>query len=318
VAKWNGTAWVCAPDTGTSDWSGITGIPAGFADGIDNDTDTNTDTLAALSCAAGEIAAFNGSAWVCSPDLASLQAAVATLQSQVSTLQAENAALQDKLQYVTVNGTDMYVTGANLHVRSGSGATNGTINGLGNLVIGYNESRGPDDDRAGSHNLVVGSEQNFSSYGGLVAGFHNSLLAAYASVSGGQYNMASGSYASITGGQYNKASGNSSMVAGGGSTISTYGNHAYSDRSAILGGIYNITGIPSGGNHDTGHTSTVTGGDTNKAEGIKSTVNGGKLNTASGDISAVSGGYNNTAGAAYSTVSGGNGITESTSSGHSP
>ena len=43
-------------------------------------------------------------------------------------------------------------------------------NGLGNLVIGYNELRGAGDDRSGSHNLVIGSRNNYSSHGGLVGG----------------------------------------------------------------------------------------------------------------------------------------------------
>jgi hypothetical protein len=44
------------------------------------------------------------------------------------------------------------------------------VNGLGNVVIGYNEPRGAGDDRSGSHNLVIGSQNNFSSYGGFMAG----------------------------------------------------------------------------------------------------------------------------------------------------
>ncbi len=43
-------------------WSGLTGVPAGFADGADG------DTLAALSCSGGQIAEWNGSAWVCGDD----------------------------------------------------------------------------------------------------------------------------------------------------------------------------------------------------------------------------------------------------------
>ena len=34
--------------------------------------------------------------------------------------------------------------------------------GLGNLVIGYNEDSG-DDDRSGSHNLIVGGYHSYSS-----------------------------------------------------------------------------------------------------------------------------------------------------------
>ena len=56
----------------------------------------------------------------------------------------------------------------------------GPVNGLGNVVIGYNELRGAGDDRSGSHNLVFGSRNNYSSYGGLrrraAGGNHDALL----------------------------------------------------------------------------------------------------------------------------------------------
>src|SRR3974390_1354566 len=61
-------------------------------------------------------------------------AAIRTLQSQ---LQAQQGTLDridntvrehaGKLQFVTVEGTEMYITGANLNIRDGSGATSGTI-----------------------------------------------------------------------------------------------------------------------------------------------------------------------------------------------
>ncbi len=43
-------------------WSGLTGLPAGFADDIDN------DTMASLSCGDDQIARWDGSAWVCAED----------------------------------------------------------------------------------------------------------------------------------------------------------------------------------------------------------------------------------------------------------
>ena len=41
------------------------------------------------------------------------------------------------------------------------------------------------DVRTGSHNLVLGDENNYSSYGGQVAGSDNTISNGYASVSGG-------------------------------------------------------------------------------------------------------------------------------------
>ncbi|HYN89411.1 MAG TPA: hypothetical protein VER55_12820, partial [Ardenticatenaceae bacterium] len=64
-------------------WGGLAGVPAGFADGVDNDTTYSAGTGLALEgtvlrlagsyrlpqgCAAGRIARWDGSAWVCAQD----------------------------------------------------------------------------------------------------------------------------------------------------------------------------------------------------------------------------------------------------------
>jgi hypothetical protein len=111
-------------------------------------------------------------------------------------------------------GNDVIFEGCNIHIRSGAGATAAAINGLGNLIIGYNEAD-PGEVRTGSHNLIVGSRHTYSSYGGLVAGLNNAVTGAHASVSGGQVNTASGNQASVTGGLFNTASGEHGSVTGG-------------------------------------------------------------------------------------------------------
>ncbi len=185
---------------------------------------------------------------------------------------------------------DVYFEGCNVHVRSGSGTTAGfiipptstspgdipTVNGLGNLIIGYNEfSGGPagfllgTEDRTGSHNLVVGPEHSYSSYGGLVAGVNNRvgdkadelllgfplLLGPYSTVTGGRDNHASGLAASVSGGRDNAATNESSSVSGG------FQNLATGDRSAVGGGWNNAaTGsrtTVSGGAHRTAADTTV-------------------------------------------------------------
>jgi hypothetical protein len=97
-------------------------------------------------------------------------AQIAQLQVLVAGLTSRVEALEAKLAHVSVSGNDIVVSGANLYVNDGSGSTDGPVNGLGNVVIGYNELRGAGDDRSGSHNLVVGSRNNYSSYGGFVGG----------------------------------------------------------------------------------------------------------------------------------------------------
>ena len=102
------------------------------------------------------------------------------------------AALESKLVQVTRVGTNLIITGANLHLRNGLNNTS-TKNGLGNLIVGYNEPRssGP-NTRTGSHKVVIGREHNFSSFGGVVIGRLNTISAAFASVTGGKNNTASG------------------------------------------------------------------------------------------------------------------------------
>ena len=125
-----------------------------------------------------------------------------------------------------VNGQDtIRFSGVNVQIVDGSGTTGDDVNGLGNLIVGYNELRGvgEDNNRTGSHNIVVGSRHNYSSYGGLVAGLWNSISGNYASVSGGVYNEASNEAASVSGGDTNTASGTAASVSGGNGHIAAGG-----------------------------------------------------------------------------------------------
>ena len=140
--------------------------------------------------------------------------------SYVAALEARIAALEALLAGVTRAGDDITFSGSNVHIVSGSGATDGAVNGRGNLIVGYNESRGATDDRTGSHNIVVGSHHNYSSFGGLVAGRWNTISGDYASVSGGTESEASGSSSSVSGGHANMAIGTRSSVSGGPSIMS--------------------------------------------------------------------------------------------------
>ncbi|MFO0891207.1 MAG: hypothetical protein U0790_18945 [Isosphaeraceae bacterium] len=121
-----------------------------------------------------------------------------------------------------------------------------STSGLGNLTVGYNATRDDDSDaRTGSHNLILGDYNNYTSYGGLVAGYFNTISGFYCSVSGGAGNTASGNWSSVSGGVDNTASGNWSSVSGG--DLNT-ASHIY---SSVSGG---------GGNKATGIASSVSGG----------------------------------------------------------
>jgi hypothetical protein len=243
-----------------------------------------------------------------SHQVAALQQQVAMLQTalnnETAARQASDAALQNqvtplatKLEKVSIQQIDgcysIVIDGANLHLRNGLGATNGNpaypfaigpvltqTNGLGNLIIGYNELRNAADDRSGSHNLVIGLKQNFSSFGGLVAGRDNNVTAPFAAVSGGERNLASGLAASVSGGGGNTASGGHASVSGG------------SDNTAS-GGIASVSG--GDGNTASGFQASVSGGSENTASGEASSVGGGAGNTASGPSASVSGGGDHTA-----------------------
>ena len=110
------------------------------------------------------------------------------------------------------------VSGANLQVVNGEGKT-ASANGEGNLVIGYDENpgtkRGKPGLQTGSHDLILGEEQEFTTYGGILAGYWNTITGPFASVTGGASNSATGQWASISGGGGNTASGQTSSVSGG-------------------------------------------------------------------------------------------------------
>jgi hypothetical protein len=175
--------------------------------------------------------------------------------------------LEYKLQYVTGGENEVVITGANLRIVNGLGATD-TANGLGNLVVGYTEPRSvAPNDRSGSHNVVVGRQHNFSRFGGVVVGDHNEISGDFSSVSGGGFNTASSYVSSVCGGNSNTASGFSSSVSGG------IVNTASSAYASVSGGFRNTA---------SGDHASVSGGDTNTASGFASSVSGGTNRTAPG------------------------------------
>lgn len=184
--------------------------------------------------------------------------------AQGKSLAARVAALEAKLACVTASGTDVWFAGCNVHILNGTGVT-GTTNSLGNLIIGYNEDTGTTVVRTGSHNLVIGPEHGYSSYGGLVAGLGNTVSGPHASVSGGRDNLASGPSASVSGGGGNVATGNWASVSGG------VNNGASGQAASVSGGADNLA---------SGETASVSGGFANEASGARASVSGGNGGTA--------------------------------------
>lgn len=156
----------------------------------------------------------------------------------VEDLQDEVAALQTLLACFSRSGDEVYITGCNLNLRDGSGGTHDGPNGLGNLILGYDEVAGidPTPFRTGSHDLVLGQGQAYPSFGGLLAGRRNTVPSTYGSIAGGEHgfadaaeaailggmgNIASTWWNAIGGGEENAASGQFSWVSGGQSCTSS-------------------------------------------------------------------------------------------------
>lgn len=239
-------------------------------------------------------------------------------------------------------GPHWIFSGCNVHVRAKNLATDAPPNGLGNLIVGYNEGRCrsldadlPSDDpgnqfgfpqacltdgecgegkfcdftgRGGSHNLVVGHQHSYPSVGGILGGRQNLARGPHATVSGGDHNLASGDFASIAGGSLNHAAGTGAHVSGG------VRNVASGERSVVVGGgglgpvlIEGPEDSVDCPNRADSLYSVVVGGCGNEAGTRNTVVLGGHGNKANGTFSAVTGGSFNrtTIEATASVVSGG-------------
>ena len=232
--------------------------------------------------------------------IVSLEATIVSLQNTVNSLNSRLIAVEDNtvleldglLQYSLYKGyPTAEFTSVNLQVNSGIGTTDGLVNGLGNIIIGYNEnavvprafcSNGQYTDSVncigngflwganvfrGSHNLVMGKGNSYDDFSSVINGFKNIANGNYASILTGTNNLVSGFYATVTGGFENKATGEGSSVSGGAF------NQATGQYSSVTGGRAGIAN---------GQHSSISGGDSNTALGTSSVVSGGRLRTVNG------------------------------------
>jgi hypothetical protein len=221
--------------------------------------------------------------------LAELEAAVTCLQAQVETLRSQINVLQaspaNRLgPYLSVDtdpnpgkhmkGPTITFKGVNINIVNGLNQTR-SANGLGNLIIEYNEEPlGPVylplevDGRGGSHCLVVGQGHTF---GG-----------------SGSFGVTSGC---VVFGEYNRVVGNAESVLGG-----TENSAAYGSANSVAGGF---------NNQSTGVDCNILGGASNVATGFESTVSGGYWNSSNVDFSSILGGEYNIENSYYSTILGG-------------
>lgn len=120
--------------------------------------------------------------------------------------------------YVLVDTANHHVkfTGANVYVQSGSGATDGAVNGLGNLIVGYDEANTwKTSDKSGSHNLIIGTGNNYSSWGSAIFGTENESTAPVSAVLGGDRNTVAYEGAVIVTGYQNEANAAYSAILNG-------------------------------------------------------------------------------------------------------
>lgn len=154
-------------------------------------------------------------------DISTLKAQVTALESlttqqanQIKTLETALQSATNKTKFVTVSGTDMMIRGANVYIQNGA-TVNTPANGLGNLILGYNASRGDKmDTRTGSHFLVMGNENDYLGNGGMVGGEHNRASGGSVILTG-NHNVADGMESVILTGGLNEAHGTYSLVGGG-------------------------------------------------------------------------------------------------------
>ena len=191
VLKWGSLKWACAADDNdnTAVEAAVAGHETRIVDLEKAVADLQTGLTSALA-AIGELQA----------DLASANLKIGGLTADLAAVQANSVLALDSLLTLDTAGAHPTARFAGVNVQVTNGAAQTTVNGTGNLIVGFNEPRGVGDDRSGSHNLVVGNRQNYASVGGFVAGFSNTISGAYASVSGGESNIASGDFSGISGG----------------------------------------------------------------------------------------------------------------------
>lgn len=190
-------------------WSGLSGVPAGFADGVDNDT-TSFWSLTGNSGTTPETD-FIGT--------------------------TDNRAFEVKVngqRVLRVEPANDSTNDFSPNIIAGAPGNSVEFGVVGATIAGGGTSEFP--NRAGG---------NFASVGG---GFNNTASSDYATVGGGSANTASDSIATVGGGFINTASGLSATVGGGSANTASgryvtvsggAGNTASGEDATVPGGLFN-------------------------------------------------------------------------------
>lgn len=209
----------------------------------------------------------------------------------------EGLDLAIELADLTVEGGNVQIRNASAYTSGGAGTTDSTPDGTGNLIVGWNESVGG-EVRTGSHNVILGVQHSYTSYGALITGEGNSASGSWAVLLGGSSNSVASAGGVSIGGQQNEIF---SSATGGVSVGGQTGDVVNGD-AVLVGGV---------GNTASGIASVVVAGQQGTAAGDYSLAGGGTLATSSGQSAAVIGGYNVTVGGADATGVCGTNVTRS-------
>ena len=306
----------------TAPWSGLTGMPAGFADGVDNDTTYTAGT--GLTLAGNELSVSSvpwsgltgvpaGFADGADNDTTYTAGTGLTLSgNQFSADLAGSGSASTAARSDHDHNSSYWRLGGNSGVSPSNslGTTDNVslilkVNNIPALRLEPNGSTSPNVIGGYSGNSVAAGTYGATIAGGGATGYANNVAGGYGTVGGGYRNYADGAWATVAGGNFNTASGLNASVGGG------YSNSAGGDKATVGGGTNNfLTGGWStigGGAYNTGNGdyATIAGGYQNAATGNQSTVAGGRMNMASGGLTTVSGGFSNTVSSSAGTVGGG-------------
>ncbi len=323
-------------------WGGLLDVPAGFADGVDNDTQYDAGAGLALNagqfslrpsyqlpqtCRNGQVAKWDGQGWLCGDDEAG-SGPYWRLEGNAGTMAgAHFLGTTDSVSLtLAVHGAAalrLYPNAASPSV-VGGWAGNAVQDDAYGVTIGGGGQAPYGNRVAGDFGVIAGGDANsvVEDLGTVGGGGQNQALASYATVAGGHANSVSGFYGVIAGGESNQIIGHYATIGGG------YDNEVSGEYGVIAGGgrsnpqdaasINRVTDnygvIGGGGNNQAGNKNaapldaayaTVGGGENNQATAGYATIAGGQGNRAAGYADVIGGGLNNVAENEQTVVAGG-------------